>query len=71
MTKFNGLPIFFHNLDVTNENGMWKDWPAIPGVVRWIIMRCLTPWHKGYWKFASCDANGIPKELYASNPRGN
>lgn len=65
MTKFNGLPFFFLNLDITFEEGLYKDWPPIPGVARWVVMNCFTVWNQGFWKFASCDIGGRPRELYA------
>ncbi|TVY87455.1 hypothetical protein LAWI1_G004210 [Lachnellula willkommii] len=70
MTKFNALPFFFLNLDVTYEDHLWRNWPPIPGPARWVVTRCFTLWHRGYWKFASCDARGVPKPLYAPGPRG-
>ncbi|KAH8817180.1 hypothetical protein F5884DRAFT_244465 [Xylogone sp. PMI_703] len=66
MTKFNALPFFFLNLDVTFEDHLWKDWPPIPGPVRWAITHGSTLAHQGYWKFASCDRSGLPKPLYPS-----
>lgn len=59
------LPFFLFNFDSEYEDGLWRDWPPIPGVVRWGLMgvaRCL---HPGWWKFASCDAGRRKKELYA------
>ena len=68
MTKFNALPFFFLNLDQTHEDSLWKDWPPIPGPARWAVMHGFTLMHPGYWKFASCDKNGVPKPLYAAGP---
>ncbi|EED15155.1 conserved hypothetical protein [Talaromyces stipitatus ATCC 10500] len=65
MTKFGALPFFFLNLDLTAEGGLYKDWPAIPAPVKWAITHVTTIPHQGYWKFASCDRNGVPKPLYA------
>jgi hypothetical protein len=64
--KTEGLPFFFLNLDRTFEDGLWEHWPPIPGLVRWTLIRVVAWKHAGWWRFASCDYNGMPKELYAS-----
>ncbi|MCJ1308244.1 hypothetical protein MMC25_001897 [Agyrium rufum] len=64
MTTFSALPFFFLNVDITHESYLWKNWPPIPGPARWVITHILTMWHPGYWKFASCDASGVPKPLH-------
>ncbi|KAH7165163.1 hypothetical protein EDB81DRAFT_865368 [Dactylonectria macrodidyma] len=53
------------NLDRDFEDGLWKNWPEVPGPVRWVGSRVVGRWHGGWWKFASCDADGKRKELYA------
>ncbi|KAH6873884.1 hypothetical protein B0T10DRAFT_416052, partial [Thelonectria olida] len=58
------LMFFLFNLDRDIEQGSWKDWPEIPGPIRWLLPRTVGSWHSGWWKFASCDANGRRKELY-------
>lgn len=58
------LPFFLFNYDSSYEDGIWADWPPIPGLVRWTIMnvaQILHPW----WKFASCDAQRQRRPLYA------
>ncbi|CAG9998461.1 unnamed protein product [Clonostachys byssicola] len=57
------LMFFFHNLDNDYEDGLWKDWPDIPGPVRWLMPRVIGGWHRQWWKFASCDVDGKRKEL--------
>lgn len=64
--KTEGLPIFMLNLDRTFENGMWESWPPIPAAIRWALIRVIARKHAGWWRFASCDYDGYPKELYAS-----
>jgi hypothetical protein len=59
------VPFFFLNLDITYEEGLWKDWPPAPGWVKWVMRNLLTYRNQGYWKFAACGADGTPKELYA------
>jgi len=54
---------FFLNVDATFEEGMWRDWPPIPWLVKWLMMRVFGCWHSGFWRFASCDYEGRPKEL--------
>jgi hypothetical protein len=64
--KQEGLPFFMLNLDRTFENGMWEFWPPIPAPIRWMLIRTVARKHKGWWRFASCDVDGYPKELYAT-----
>lgn len=56
---------FLLNLDRTVEDGIWADWPPMPGPVRWILANGVSMLHSGWWKFASCDGSGTPKPLYA------
>lgn len=65
MYKTKGVVFFFLNQDRTYEDGLWKHWPPIPPVVRWILIRVLGSWHPGWWKFASCDYGGKPQKLCA------
>uniref|UniRef100_A0A093UP52 Tat-linked quality control protein TatD n=1 Tax=Talaromyces marneffei PM1 TaxID=1077442 RepID=A0A093UP52_TALMA len=65
MTRFNAPPFFFLNVDTTDEDSLYKDWPPLPGPARWVITHVMTIPNRGYWKFASCDSNGKPKPLYA------
>jgi hypothetical protein len=59
------LPFFLFNFDGEFEGGIWKDWPPIPGVVRWGVMSLAKTLHGGWWKFACCDAERRRKELFA------
>lgn len=59
------MPFFLFNYDSEYEDGLWKDWPPIPGPVRWILISVAKVMHPGWWKFASCDAVRRRKELYA------
>jgi hypothetical protein len=65
--KTEGLPFFFFNMDRTFEGGLWEHWPPIPGVVRWILVRVVARKHAGWWRFASCDYDGMPQKLYATD----
>lgn len=56
---------FLRNLDRTYEDGRWEHWPPIPAPVKWMLVNGVGLLHSGYWKFASCDANGRPQALYA------
>jgi len=62
---FDVVPFIFLNIDSTFEDGVWKDWPPVPGPVRWLLVRGSKAWNGEWWKFASCDADGKPRELYA------
>lgn len=35
----------------------------MPGFVRWGIGRTAVMMHPGWWRFASCDVDGGPKDL--------
>ena len=59
------LPFFLLNFDSDYEEGLWKDWPPIPGPVRWGFMSVARLLHPGWWKFASCDGARKRRELYA------
>ncbi|KAF2178209.1 hypothetical protein K469DRAFT_718307 [Zopfia rhizophila CBS 207.26] len=59
------VPFLFLNIDRTYEDGFWKDWPPMPKPIRFLMVRLSAWWHQGWWKFASCDIDGYPKELYA------
>ncbi|EGS18927.1 uncharacterized protein CTHT_0055400 [Thermochaetoides thermophila DSM 1495] len=59
------VPLFLMNLDKTVEEGMWTNWPPMPGPIRWGLVNLAGAVHYGWWKFASCDSNGKPQELWA------
>jgi hypothetical protein len=59
------VPFLFTNFDRTFEDGMWKDWPPMPALIRFLVVRIGSAWHPGWWRFSSCDINGYPKDLYA------
>lgn len=59
------LPFFLMNLDRTAEEGMWANWPPMPPPIRWAMVNVVGAWYGSWWKFASCDAAGQPRELYA------
>ncbi|PSR97267.1 hypothetical protein BD289DRAFT_362798 [Coniella lustricola] len=61
------VPFFLLNLDRTAafEDGIWANWPPIPAPIKWGLIN-VGGWFKGsYWKFASCDASGHRRQLYA------
>jgi hypothetical protein len=59
------VPFFLFNTDVSYEDGLWTSWPPIPRPVRWGLLSIAGRFHLGQWRFASCDASGHPRELYA------
>jgi hypothetical protein len=62
---FDVVPFFLMNLDATYEEGSWANWPPMPAPVRWGLVNVAGSMHWAWWKFASCDASGRPKSLYA------
>lgn len=59
------VPFFLLNLDRTVEDGMWANWPPMPAPIKWGMINLVGSWYGGWWRFASCDSQGQPKELYA------
>ncbi|KAF9692736.1 hypothetical protein EKO04_009100 [Ascochyta lentis] len=59
------VPFFLMNLDATYEEGTWANWPPMPAPVRWGLVNVAGSWNWTWWKFASCDSAGKPRELYA------
>lgn len=59
------VPFFLLNLDRTVEGGLWATWPPMPAPVKWGLVNIAGAWHGRLWKFASCDTQGQPRELYA------
>jgi hypothetical protein len=60
------IPFYLTNLDRTFEGGMWKDFPDVPRVGKYIMGRWVSRLNSRYWKFASCTWRGEPKQLYVS-----
>lgn len=67
LSKTGAMIFFLRNSDLEFEEGLWKNWPPIPGPVRWSILKTLGRWHVGWWRFASCDESGRMQQLYAGN----
>lgn len=63
------LPFFLMNTDRTFENGAWVKWPRMPEPIRWGMVNLVGMWHGSRWRFASCDAAGLPRELFALKKR--
>ncbi|KAF1737486.1 hypothetical protein CRV24_003104 [Beauveria bassiana] len=59
------VPFFFLNLDRTFEGGRWAHWPPMPGPIRWILTNVVGTYYGNWWRFASCGADGSPRELFA------
>lgn len=59
------VPFFFLNLDRTFEDGMWANWPPMPGPIRWMLTNAVGTLYGNWWRFTSCGADGNPRELFA------
>lgn len=59
------VPFFLLNTDRAFEHGSWVRWPRMPEPVRWVLVNVVGAWHGERWRFASCDAAGLPRALYA------
>jgi len=66
MSKIGALPLFLLNNDLTFEGGMHSEFPPAPKVAKWVMMHGCTWWYRGWWKFATCDSYGRPKELHCA-----
>ncbi|KAH6625244.1 hypothetical protein C7974DRAFT_196764 [Boeremia exigua] len=64
------VPFFLMNLDATYEEGKWANWPPMPAPVRWGLVNVAGSWNWAWWKFASCNSAGTPRELYALGGSG-
>ncbi|OAA81282.1 Protein kinase-like domain protein [Akanthomyces lecanii RCEF 1005] len=59
------VPFFFLNLDRTFERDRWAHWPPMPAPIRWILTNVVGTYYGNWWRFASCGADGSPRELLA------
>jgi len=59
-----GTSFFFRNLDVEFEDGLWRTWPEMPGLVWWALQRTFVAWNRRWWRFAGCDEKGRLRELF-------
>ncbi|KAJ6442822.1 maintenance of telomere capping protein 1 [Purpureocillium lavendulum] len=59
------VPFFLLNADRDADGGRWAAWPPMPRAVRWALVNAAGAVHGGRWRFASCDAAGRPRELFA------
>lgn len=70
LSKTAVLPAFLLNHDVTYEGGLHKSFPPVPKPVRWVLIHICTLWRRAWWKYASCDTNGMPKLLQGAESDG-
>lgn len=57
------LPVLMLNHDRTFEGSIDAHFPPMPAIMNWAIRRVAPCWHWGWWKFATCDGNQMPKSL--------
>jgi hypothetical protein len=57
------LPMLWYNLDTEFEGGKWASFPPLPAPVKWYMINILGWWRGNWWRFASCGANGVQREL--------
>ncbi|RDW60761.1 hypothetical protein BP6252_12144 [Coleophoma cylindrospora] len=62
----NVMPCFLLNMEGQEfEGGMWRGFPELPGVARWILKVLVPLWHPRRWRFVACDSDGRKKRLVA------
>lgn len=62
----NVMPVFLQNMETVEfEEGRWKEFPKVPGPVRWIMKNVLPLWQRRWWRFMSCNSDGSRKHLVA------
>ncbi len=62
----NTLPIFMNNMELVEfEGGMWREHPAVPPAIRWIMKKVIPLWNWRIWRFMSCDSDGRRRRLVA------
>jgi hypothetical protein len=60
------------NLDLSFEDGIHKDFPAAPWIVKKVLMPWIWPWPKRrVWRFGSTTTRGVPKELPLAPPKSD
>lgn len=57
------LPVLWYNLDTKFEDGKWDSFPPLPAPVKWYMVNVLGWWRGNWWRFASCSAGLVEKEL--------
>ncbi|KAJ9259600.1 hypothetical protein DTO195F2_4944 [Paecilomyces variotii] len=57
------LPVLWYNLDTKFEDGKWESFPPLPAPVKWYMVNVLGWWRGNWWRFASCSAGLVEKEL--------
>jgi hypothetical protein len=58
---FDVVPIMAVTHDVTYEDGLHKNFPPMPSVMKFVIFRIFSMWHWRFWKFGACETSGLPK----------
>ncbi|KAF6830684.1 hemerythrin HHE cation binding domain-containing protein [Colletotrichum musicola] len=61
--KTTTIPLLLTNRDKTFEDGAFAWWPALPWFVQILFRWVFIPTHKRWWRFSSCDDQGVPKDL--------
>lgn len=56
-----GVPILMLNHDRTYEGGIHGMFPELPAPISWALRKLLPCWHWGWWKYASCDSDQMPR----------
>ena len=62
-SPINQLPMVWFNLDKEFEDGRWADFPAMPWVVKWVMISVLSRWRSNWWRFGSCGPDGVQRPL--------
>lgn len=52
------LPMLWYNHDVDYEDGLWRDFPGLPWIMKWIMVNIVGWWRSNWWRFGGVDRNG-------------
>ncbi len=53
------------HLDVGFEDGLWRDFPDAPALIKFLLPNVTWWFHRDWWKFGACDRHMKMKPLYA------
>ena len=59
------FPFSFVTHDATYEDGMHKEFPPAPWLMKTMVRNVASRWNVDWWQFGPCNLFGVPKPIYA------